>query len=144
MADCVLSLKASCSVPASDLKLGLRFDGSLVQELDLSPAAQVLEHRFSDSQGEHTLEIELWGKLPEHTKIDSQGVILEDVLIYVTDICVDGIDLGTVFEEHARYHHDHNGTTDAITQTFHGIMGCNGCVRLTFASPVYQWLLEHL
>lgn len=120
------------------------FDGSVIQQLDLDADPHTFEHAFQDGTGEHVLEIVLSGKLPEHTKINDQGDILEDVLANITDICIDGIYLGQVFQEQALYHHDHNGTTAPVQQSFQGVMGCNGCVRLVFESPVYQWLLEHL
>lgn len=94
--------------------------------------------------GEHVLEIELAGKLPEHTQLDAQGNILQDQLITVNNLKFDDIELGQVFYDLAEYHHDLNGTSASRVDKFYGTMGCNGVVRLKFSCPVYIWLLENM
>ena len=65
-------------------------------------------------------------------------------MIEISDVAIDGIELGIVFQNLSRYTHDFNGTADKITEQFFGIMGCNGNIELEFDSPVYQWLLENM
>ena len=94
--------------------------------------------------GKHILEIEMLGKLPEHTQLDAQGNILQDSLVTVNHLKFDDIDLGQVFYNLAEYHHDLNGTSTPRVDKFYGTMGCNGVVKLEFSSPVYIWLLENM
>ena len=93
---------------------------------------------------DHVLAITMSGKLTQDTRIDEQGQIQEDKFLELSDIAIDDILLGHVFVEKAEYHHDFNGTQNAVEDEFYGIMGCNGTVRLKFSSPVYTWLLENL
>jgi hypothetical protein len=46
--------------------------------------------------------------------------------------------------EVAAYHHDTNGSTGAVTDSFYGTMGCNGRVEMRFRTPIYLWLLENM
>lgn len=128
----------------SDLKLIFWFDHAQVGSLGLLEQPQTFQHEFLDQEGEHVFEIELVGKLPDHTKIADDGSIINDCVAEISDIALDDIELGHMFYEQARYHHDHNGSTALVETKFFGIMGCNGRVRLQFSSPVYLWLLEKM
>lgn len=99
-----------------------------------------------DQEAEHELKIIMAGKTAQHTKLDSGGNIVEDVMVFVNgETCMlDDINIATLFWHLATYHHNHNGTTDYENHRFYGIMGCNGTVTLKFSTPVYLWLLEHL
>jgi hypothetical protein len=46
--------------------------------------------------------------------------------------------------EVAAYHHDTNGSTAPVTDSFYGTMGCNGRVEMRFTTPIYLWLLENM
>jgi hypothetical protein len=104
----------------------------------------LIQHDFDDSDNQHLLEIALSGKLPQHTKIDDQGCIVEDQYIEISDVSLDGIEIHQIFLEHARYRHDFNGAQAEITDQFFGVMGCNGVVSFAFSGPVYLWLLENM
>lgn len=84
------------------------------------------------------------GKTPKQTVIDHQGNIVSDVLLQITNIEVDGIDISTVFAEKSTYTHDFNGSGDTVVDRFYGSMGCNGSVKLDFSTPFYLWLLENM
>jgi len=99
---------------------------------------------ISDDAAEHMLEICMQGKTAEHTKINDTGEIVDDILVAVKNLCLDDIELGHTFLEHATYSHDFNGTQDPVTVPFAGVMGCNGVVRFKFSTPAYLWLLENL
>jgi hypothetical protein len=105
----------------------------------------VITHQFDDSQDQdHTLVLEMQGKLPEHTQVSSTGEIVKDRYITVSDFAFDDIPLGHMLTEVARYQHDTNGTTDTVNEPFYGVMGCNGRVELRFSTPIYLWLLENM
>jgi hypothetical protein len=101
-------------------------------------------YNINDDEGEHTLQIVMLGKSPEHTKIDSSGNILQDVMLQISNFNIDGIDVNQLFQDKIVYTHDFNGTQSEIADTFHGYMGCNGTLRLKFTTPMYLWLLEHM
>jgi hypothetical protein len=103
-----------------------------------------VEHEFSDADGEHSLRIRLKNKLPEHTRVDDQGNILEDSLLSVTEIAFDEIDCTQIVQDQAVYRHNFNSTAPDIEDKFFGDLGCNGTVELKFTIPVYLWLLENM
>jgi hypothetical protein len=100
--------------------------------------------RISDADAKHNLKIVLKNKKPEHTSIDSDGNIVKDALITVSNVQFDEIKLGHMFYELASYSHNFNDTGDDVVEPFNGSMGCNGTVSLEFTSPVYLWLLENM
>lgn len=107
--------------------------------------SQEITHEFPDTDDtQYLLEFHLDGKRPEHTKINDQGDILEDLLITIKDVSLDGIDIQQLVYEHAEYHHDFNGTREPINDQFFGVMGCNGTIKLEFTTPIYMWLLENM
>jgi hypothetical protein len=105
----------------------------------------VLSHSVDDDdEVEHVLCFEMSGKLPAHTRVSEAGEILGDRVITVSDVAFDGIALGHFFNEVTEYHHDFNGSADAVVDKFFGTMGCNGRVELRFTTPIYLWLLESM
>lgn len=101
-----------------------------------------VEILIEDNEQNHVLELELYNKLPEHTKINDQGEVISDVCLKISDFTMDEIalnpwDLGL-------YHHNKNNTAEPVTEKFYGVMGCNGRVRVEFTTPIYLWLLEHM
>jgi len=130
----------------SAVPLGLRV---LLDQVAIFENAHVtetvqIEHEMSDADGEHALTFELFGKLPEHTKITETGEIVSDALLEINNISLDGIDLDQIFQSLSVYHHDVNGTQAPADYKFFGSMGCNGTVTLKFTTPVYLWLLENM
>ncbi len=108
-------------------------------------------HKFSfaiddEQEAEHELKITMSGKTHDHTKLDNENNIVEDVMVYVSsEHCeIDMINIAAIFWDLAQYTHDHNGSTEITNHRFFGPMGCNGTVTLKFRTPVYLWLLEHL
>ena len=131
----------------SDLGLIVRFNSQVIYHSDdLPQAAQEICYEFEDnSETSYVLEIELTGKLPEHTQINADGDIIQDRVIKITDMVIDDIKLEYLVTEVTEYHHDENGTRDSVVlDKFYGDMGCNGVARFKFHSPVYLWLLENL
>ena len=140
-----ISLKSQGSHDTPEIRLVFWFDGVRVDDRPLTLETQEFRHEFADHDDQkHCLEIELQGKLPKHTMLNAQGVIVSDIMAQIHSVALDDIELGQVFWEQAVYHHDHNGTTDPVQDRFFGNMGCNGRVTLRFHSPVYLWLLKTL
>ena len=104
-----------------------------------------VSHEINDEEEQqYQVRIEMSGKTDAHTKIDDQGNIIKDALLKFSAFEVMGIDIDTVMSKKAKYHHNHNGHSEDIEQTFAMSMGCNGSVEFTFTTPIYLWLLENL
>ena len=142
------TVKFSCVVAPSDTAVPLGceiwIDDTCVFDQDRVNEPAVVEHEFSDDDGEHVLRITLKNKLPEHTQVDDQGNIVSDALVSVTEISFDEIDCSQIVQDLAVYRHNLNGTAPEIQDQFFGDMGCNGTVELKFTTPVYLWLLESM
>jgi hypothetical protein len=139
---CNLSLKAKSN--GDELALNFYFDGKFLGTMSPGQDFKLFSHEFEDQGSNHVFEIEMHGKLPKHTRLDTHGAIVEDQVIEIVDVALDDISLGQLLYEKCRYRHDHNGTTQPVETAFYGTMGCNGRVVLEFSSPVYQWLLENM
>lgn len=110
-----------------------------------SVGTQEIRYPFDDSkESEHVLTFEMSGKLPGHTILDAAGNIIDDAVLTISSIAFDDIALGHMFTEVTKYHHDHNGTTESVTEPFYGVMGCNGRAEMRFRTPIYLWLLENM
>jgi hypothetical protein len=99
---------------------------------------------ITDDDGDHELRFVLKNKQSDHTQVDSDGNIVADACLTMSDIAFDGIMLGHMFTKLAKYTHNFNGSGDTTQNQFHGQMGCNGTVSLEFTTPVYLWLLENM
>lgn len=141
MTTCTLSFTAQ----SRGQVLGLRVlvDDVVVTDTMVSQEPLVITHNFDDGEQEHTLNIELLGKTRHHTRVDADGNIVEDSVLEIRDLSLDGIALGQILYNKAEYHHNFNGTSEPVVEGFYGVMGCNGQVVLKFTSPVYLWLLEN-
>ena len=144
MNNCNVSFKARATGPSLHLLVKLNsnivFDAELIEQQEYN-----IIHEFEDIDGvKNLLSIEMTGKTVDHTKVSADGNIIADRVIEISDMAIDNIELGIMFQEFSTYEHDYNGTADAILDQFFGIIGCNGTIRLEFESPVYQWLLENM
>lgn len=138
-------LAFAVSATGPDLGLQVILDGHIIWDGSPGTEMETVIHDFDDRvEQQHVLEFHMRGKLPEHTIIDGTGMIVADRCINIADLSFDEIKLGHMFTEVAQYFHDHNGTTDPVTESFYGVMGCNGRVEMRFSTPIYLWLLENM
>ena len=141
-----ITLEFDINTTNADAALGAKvsLDGAVLYNNSHVTGSYHFSHEISDDDGDHELSIEMYGKLPQHTKILESGEIVEDSLLLINNIKIDGIDFDQLAQNWVEYHHDFNGTQPALLDTFHGMMGCNGTVTLKFTTPVYLWLLENM
>jgi len=142
------NISFACQIQSTNntVALGLRVvldQVTIFETAHVTDAVQI-KHEMSDGDSEHELTFELFGKLPEHTKITETGEIVSDALLEINNITLDGIDLDQIFQSLAVYHHDFNSSQAPADHKFHGSIGCNGTVTLKFTTPVYLWLLENM
>jgi len=142
----------------AECKLGVKvtLDNNIIYNNAHVTTTDHVSHDIDDQDAEHELTIELYGKLPTHTEVDTDGNIVKDSLITVENFKIDDIDISSILTNFPnalyqdvpthiiQYCHDFNGTKSAIVDRFHGSLGCNGTVRLKFTTPVYLWLLENM
>jgi hypothetical protein len=129
----------------NDLRLTARLNGYVFFDQILSQNEIKVQHTFSAADEEkYIVEIEMSGKLPEHTVIDDQGNIVEDRMIEIAAFSLDEIALVHLFTDNCEYAHDFNGSQTAVVDKFFGNMGCNGIVKFEFSAPVHVWMLENM
>jgi len=141
-----IKLEFDVGTTDAECKLGVRvlIDNNIICDNPHVTETVHVSHELDDADGEHVLAIELYGKLPEHTKITETGEIVSDALLEINNMTLDEVDLDQFFQSLAVYHHDFNGTQTPANHKCYGLMGCNGTVTLKFTTPVYLWLLENM
>jgi hypothetical protein len=119
-------------------------DNDLVWSAPQLHQTVMFSHNFSDDDSEHRLRIVLGGKTAEHTVVDDDGNILKDATVQISQVTIDELDINQLFLEKCVYEHNFNGSQPDITDTFHGVAGCNGTISFEFTTPIYLWLLENI
>jgi len=99
---------------------------------------------FLDNEGSHKLIFKLKNKKEFQTTVDDQNNIIDDALIDIRNVTIEGIDIDLLLYNIAVYTHDTNGTSDFAEHKFFGTLGCNGTVEFNFTTPFYIWLLENM
>lgn len=140
----LITFDLSSSDPAAPISIAVWVDETCVFETQHLDSSHRFEHRINDTEADHVLRVVMTGKQSYHTKLDEDGNIVEDVVININNVEIDGIDITHVFYEKTVYNHSFNGTQPEIQDQFFGIMGCNGQVSLSFSTPMYLWLLENM
>jgi len=126
----------------SAVALGLRvvLDQATIFETAHVTETVQIKHEISDADGEHELTFELFGKLPEHTKITETGEIVSDALIEIGNITLDEIDLDQIFQLLAVYHHDFNGSQAPADHKFYiPPIPCRPRSPLSISSKSISW-----
>lgn len=153
-----VKLEFDISTTDADCKLGVKvaLDNNIIYDNAHVTQTDHVAHDVDDQDGDHVLTIELYGKLPQHTEIDSQGNIIKDVMIAIENFKIDDLDISSILTTYPtrlyadvpthiiQYCHDYNGTQSRVVEPFHSHMGCNGTVTLKFTTPIYLWLLENM
>lgn len=129
---------------APGLTLTVKLDGQPVWTGPALPNTEKIVIEFDDDDAEHEMCLEMSGKIPDHTKVDPTGQIVEDLLLTIRNMCFDEINVDQILYEKSLYLHDYNGTGQDTQEEFYGDMGCNGSVKFCFTTPIYLWLLENM
>ena len=145
-----MTISISFGLNSTNTAVPLGFEAWIGQtkffDTDHVQGPQTVTMQIADNDNEqHQLRLIMKNKLPEHTQVDTDGNIIADARLIITDLSFDEIQLGHMFGQQAEYRHDRNGTAqETVLEKFYGEMGCNGTVSLEFTTPVYLWLLENL
>jgi len=139
--------KFACEIASSDCTIPLGVEIWLDNHclLDVDHVSQLLhfKHEFEDDSSGHSIRWVLKNKKSEHTKIDHNRNITQDVTISISNFAFEDLDCMQLLLDHSTYSHDFNGAEPTVDK-FYGTMGCNGTVELEFTTPVYFWMLERL
>lgn len=140
------TVKFSCQIDSTDysvpLQLKIKLNDSVMFDTVHVDRCQTVEFVIAEDREQHTMVFEMSGKNPEHTVVDSNGEIVKDAMLSVTQCKMEDILMDRAVQDNAVYHHDFNGSQSEIQDRFYGNMGCNGTVMLEFSSPMVLWLLE--
>jgi len=141
-----ITIKFTVASTDYSIPLGMRIsaDGAVFYENAHVNSETLIQHQLSDDDGKHELVFEMFGKRPDHTKIDQDGNITSDGMLSISGIEMDDIDINQIFQFQAVYHHNFNDTQSSVEDKFYGHMGCNGTVKFKFSTPMYLWLLENM
>jgi hypothetical protein len=132
------------SISPCDLSLEFLIDNHVMWSNSCLSGPETVRVIMDDSNHTmmHTMMFRMQGKTWQHTKI-VDDVMLEDHVIYLRDLTVEGVLIQPVLENTARYDHDFNGSSCRVQDKFFGVMGCNGEVSMEFSTPIFLWLLEN-
>jgi hypothetical protein len=139
-----ISFDISTTNESAEIGVRVSIDQQVIYENSHVTEPYHFSHAILDDDSEHELNIEMFGKLPEHTAINEHNEIVNDAMLGINQISFDEIDVTKIVQERAEYHHDFNGTQIPVIDKFYNNIGCNGQVKLKFTTPIYMWLLEHM
>jgi hypothetical protein len=140
-----LSFDINTTDPTSAVSIAVWVNETCIYQTNHLLEPHKVKYEVGDeTEGDYILRIVMSDKTAEHTKVDSDGNILKDVLIELSNFDIDGIDVNQLFQDKIVYTHNFNGTQPEIKDSFHGFMGCNGELTLNFSTPMYLWLLENM
>lgn len=131
-------------------KYSIIIDDTVVEsEIVKQQSNELFEVEFDRqlNEGVHCLKIRLENKTNSDTQTDSEGTILNDMLLNIENIIIDDIDIGTLKWTKSEFVTDAEVTYEGRPTTV--IKNCvnlgfNGSYILEFTCPYYVWLLENL
>ena len=143
------NLPFECQISATDANSKLQFemrvnDQSVFKSNSIVEPTKISYNFENDESQTYRLQFIMSGKTASDTILDDQGNIVNDVMLTISNILIDDIDITHLLIEKAEYTHDFNGSQDATVDKFYGNMGCNGTVTFEFTTPFYLWLLENM
>lgn len=139
-----INLEITSSNPAVPLGLEVWVDDRCITDTAHVSDLVVCKCEIEDSDAQHELRIVLKNKLPEHTKIDADGNIVEDAILTVKSVEFDEININDLVILKSQYSHSFNKQQEPIVDRFFGVLGCNGTVSLKFSTPFYLWLIDSM
>ena len=140
------TVKIKCNLGTTNMAAGLSMqvwvDSEKIFDQTVVETTPV-EFDIPDDETEHSIRFVMANKMTDHTQVDSNGNIVADSRLTVSDLEFDEILLDQLFFDLATYTHSTNDSGPETQNKFYGEMGCNGIVELKFTTPVYLWLLEN-
>ena len=117
-------------------KVNILIDNDLYHDHQFSSVEETVVLPIELLDGDHLLEIEIYGKTTKNTILDSMGNIISDQLIELVDIYVDDIKLPDWFKYLGIYTYNNQELPRAT------IWGCNGSWHWEFKMPMITWIID--
>jgi hypothetical protein len=115
---------------------------------------QYIEFDAEIVEGECSLVVEFKNKTKFDTVLDTNGEIIDDLLLNIDSVEIDQIDLGSLLWTHSDYRPQYPEVYKSIMleqgkELPESVKNCvnlgwNGTWKLPFISPFYIWLLENI
>ena len=102
----------------------------------------IISKKIKLADGKHLLKVQIQNKNEANTIIDQKQRILSDSFLRIDSIRFDDIEIkDQVFlnTEIGKFYID-NQSNNILTRTSE--FGYNGCLKIEFSMPMYNWLLE--
>jgi hypothetical protein len=112
-------------------------DDDLYHDYQFSQEHEVVELPIDLLNGTHQLDINIYGKTPKNTIVDTDGNILKDQLVELLDIYVNDIKLPHYFKFDSVYKFNDQEYKQAL------VFGCNGNWLWNFETPILNWVLDY-
>lgn len=131
-----------------EFKIGI--SGSDIIHATLTQNSEFFEFDAEITDGQQVLEITLLNKNQEDTIKDNTGNIIDDMLLSISSIAIDDIDIGllkwTASSYFPLYPESYlDESQKQITEVKNCVdLGWNGTWKLAFTSPFYIWLLDKI
>jgi hypothetical protein len=117
-------------------KLRVLVDNDLYEDHLFSSTNESITIPIEFIDGQHLLELEIYGKTAASTKVDGTGNIVQDQLIELVDMFIDNVKLPEYFKYMGVYKFN-NQTHPQST-----IWGCNGIWSWKFFTPIVKWTID--
>jgi hypothetical protein len=146
-------IEFQCKVTTSDtnksntpLAVEFMLNGKTVYPLTAITEPTSVSFDIPNKDGaEYELDILVSGKTLEHTTVDQDNNIVNDVTLSLTEFKIDDIDIDSIILTNPLpYHHNYNGHSNDFIDQFFDVAGCNGTIKFKFTTPFYLWLLENM
>jgi len=126
--------------------LDVSVDENLLTTITAKSTCQTISATIPDSMiGQHSVTLVMRGKSREHTVLDKQGNIVDDVSFMIEKLEFEELDMREIFcMGHKCYLHNFNTDQPHALDEFYGHMGCNGTVTFRFDQPFYLWLHDQV
>jgi len=116
-------------------KIRICIDNDILQEYDFDQNTGTVDLELDLLDGEHTLEIERYGKTNNNINyIDGQ--VLADQTVELVDIFVDNVKLPEIYKLQGSFHYDNQILQSTL------LWGPNGKYIWRFQTPIIKWLID--
>jgi hypothetical protein len=111
-------------------------DDDLYHDYHFSQEHEIVELPVDLLNGTHQLDIEIYGKRPINTQVDSNGNIVKDQIIELVNIYFNDIKLPEYYMYIGVYKFNGQEYKQAL------MWGCNGVWSWQFGSPILTWAMD--
>lgn len=141
-----IELDFSANETCEDIVLEVYLDQDKIFKSTAQTTKQTVIYDLVEDNARHEFKLVMSGKTRKHTKVDSDGNILSDVVFKIDRLEFEELDMWEVFclGRRSTHRHSFNSTQPEFDDEFYGQIGCNGTVTMPFETPIYLWLSENL